>query len=104
MNKVIKDGFVAILYSPGYGSGWYTWHNIPELIYDPVVVDLVDKGTDYTAIIQYCEEKYPSFTKCYSGAEDLRISWIKEGRVFLIDEYDGFESIRFREDIDWLVA
>jgi hypothetical protein len=38
------------------------------------------------------------------GAEDLRISWIKEGRVFLIDEYDGFESIRFREDIDWLVA
>jgi hypothetical protein len=38
------------------------------------------------------------------GASDLEISWIKEGRVFIIEEYDGNESIRFREDIDWLVA
>ena len=104
MNKVIRDGFVAVLYSPGYGAGWYTWHNIPELIYDPAVVDMVEQGTDYKAIIQYCEEKYPSFTQCYLGAEDLRISWIKEFRVFIINEYDGNESIQFREDINWLVA
>jgi len=103
MNKVIRDGKVAVLYSPGYGAGWYTWHQIPELIYDPVVVDMVEQDRR-NEIEAYCEEKYPSFTKCYLGAEDLRISWIKEGRVFLIEEYDGNESIRFREDIHWLVA
>jgi len=103
MNKVIRDGKVAVLYSPGYGAGWYTWHQIPELIYDPVVVDMVEQDRR-NEIEAYCEEKYPSFTKCYLGAEDLRISWIKEGRVFLIEEYDGNESIRFREDIEWLVA
>ena len=104
MNKVIKDGFVAVLYSPGYGAGWYTWHQIPELIYDPAVVDMVERKASSEAIIQYCEEKYPSFTKCYLGAEDLQISWIKEFRVFIINEYDGNESIQFREDINWLVA
>ena len=103
MNKVIRDGFVAVLYSPGYGAGWYTWHNIPELIYDPVVVDMVEQDRR-NEIEAYCEEKYPSFTKCYLGAEDLTITWIKEFRVFLIEEYDGNESIRFREDIEWLVA
>ena len=25
MQKVIRDGKVAVLYSPGYGAGWYTW-------------------------------------------------------------------------------
>ena len=103
MNKVIRDGFVAVLYSPGYGAGWYTWHNIPELIYDPKIVEMIEQGR-LNDVEAYCEETYPSFTKCYMGAEDLTITWIKEGRVFLIEEYDGNESIRFREDIDWLVA
>jgi len=103
MNKVIRDGFVAVLYSPGYGAGWYTWHNIPELIYDPTIVEMIEQGR-LNDVESYCELTYPSFTKCYLGAEDLQISWIKEGRVFLIEEYDGNESIRFREDIDWLVA
>jgi len=104
MNKVVRDGYVAVLTSPGYGAGWYTWHQIPELIYDPTVVDMVENHAPSEEIIQYCELTYPSFTKCYLGAEDLTITWIKEFRVFLIEEYDGNESIRFREDIEWLVA
>jgi len=43
MNKVIVDGKVAVLYSPGYGAGWFSWHNVEELIYDPEVVKLVEK-------------------------------------------------------------
>jgi len=103
MNKVIRDGFVAVLYSPGYGAGWYTWHNIPELIYDPTIVEMIEQGR-LNDVEAYCEKTYPSFTKCYIGASDLEISWIKEGREFIIEEYDGNESIRFREDIHWLVA
>ena len=33
MNKVIRDGKVAVLYSPGYGAGWYSWNwNHPECV------------------------------------------------------------------------
>ena len=104
MDKVIRDGFVAVLTSPGYGAGWYSWHLVPELVFDPVIVDMVDKGVDYTEIIQYCEKQFPSFTHCYAGAEDLTITWIQEGREFVINEYDGFESIEFKDDMAWLVA
>ena len=104
MNKVCRDGYVAVLTSPGYGAGWYTWHKIPELIYDPAVVALVENKASEDEIIQYCEETYPDHSGSFLGAEDLTITWIKEFRVFLIEEYDGNESIRFREDIDWQVA
>ena len=42
MNKLIRDGQVAVLVSPGYGAGWYTWHHIEELVYDPCVVAWVE--------------------------------------------------------------
>ena len=44
MEKVIRDGKVAVLYSPGYGAGWYSWHDIEDLLYDPAVVEMVEKG------------------------------------------------------------
>jgi len=43
MNKLVRDGKVAVLYSPDYGSGWYTWNpNNPELLFDPAIVQLVE--------------------------------------------------------------
>jgi hypothetical protein len=35
MQKLIRDDKVAVLVSPGFGAGWYTWHWVEELIYDP---------------------------------------------------------------------
>ena len=36
MNKLIKNGKVAVLYSPGFGAGWFTWNpTMPELIFEP---------------------------------------------------------------------
>jgi hypothetical protein len=104
MNKVIRDGFVAVLYSPGWGAGWYSWHNVPELVYDPAIVAMVERSATSNEIIAYCEQKYPSFTHCYAGAEDLVIEWIEEGTEFIIDEYDGNESIQLRSEMEWLVA
>jgi hypothetical protein len=48
MNKLVRDGKVAVLYSTGYGAGWYSWHGIEELLYDSVVVEMVNNS----AIIQ----------------------------------------------------
>jgi hypothetical protein len=103
MEKVIRDGFVAVLYSPGYGAGWYSWHMIPELIYDPVVVGMVESKVSADLIVAYCHEKYDA-DGYFGGAEDLVITWIAEGEKFVIEEYDGAESIKFKNDFDWITA
>ncbi len=41
MNKVIKDGKVAVLISYGFGSGFYTWGAPLEAIFDHVARWLV---------------------------------------------------------------
>lgn len=103
MDKVIRDGKVAVLYSPSYGAGWYSWHKVPELLFDPVVVKMIqDKDTSY-AISNYCEEKYGD-NKYYGGADQLEIMWLDVGTEFIIKEYDGSESIQLKEASDWFIA
>ena len=42
MDKYIFNDKVAVLYSPGFGAGWYTWNQeFPELIFSPAIVKLV---------------------------------------------------------------
>jgi len=104
MDKVIRNGKVAVLYSPGYGAGWYSWHDIKELIYDPIVVDAVLKesgyGVDY--IENYCKMQYGDHY--FGGAEDLQVEWIPIGTKFRIAEYDGSESIEYYDETKWEIA
>ena len=103
MNKLIRDGKVAVLVSPGFGAGWSTWNNgIPELLFDPELVNMVEDGTSSATIIAYCNEKYPD--GYFSGAGDLSVVWLPIGTEFIIDEYDGAESIIFKEQEKWIVA
>jgi hypothetical protein len=104
MERVVRDGFVAVLTSPHYGAGWFTWHGIPELVYNPAVVAMVQQRVDYQAIISYCESRYPGHPGTFMGAEDLTVSWIKEGVEFVIEEYDGAENIKFKSDFEWMTA
>lgn len=104
MEKVIKDGMVAVLYSPGYGAGWYTWHSVEALVYDPVVVDMVLREVHYHEIEQYCEGKYDDEYLYLGGASDLKVEWIPVGRRFIIQEYDGYESIMLENEVQWLTA
>ena len=105
MEKVIRDGKVAVLYSPGYGAGWYSWNwNHPECVFDPNVVAMVEAG-QYDQIEAYCKTAYG--TELFpGGAEQLKIEWIPVGTKFRIDEYDGYESIEYKHDPepDWIVA
>lgn len=104
MEKVIKDGMVAVLYSPRHGAGWYSWHGKEELLYDPVVVDMVLRGVHHHDIEKYCEEKYGDEYLYLGGASDLKVEWIPVGRRFIINEYDGFESIVMENEVQWLTA
>lgn len=107
MNKVIRDGNVAVLYSPNYGAGWYSWHHNKELLFSPEIVSIIETFDDcdvrYDKIIEYMDENYPDVYA--GGAGDLTITWLSEGDVFEIQEYDGYESIRTLANIDnWLIA
>jgi len=101
MNKLIRDGKVAVLVSPGYGAGWYTWHGNEELLYDPSIVEWIEQG-DLNKINTYLELKYPNDTSL--GLSDLEVNWVPVGAQFRIDEYDGAESLVLATNERWLTA
>ena len=102
MNKLVRDGMVAVLYSPDYGSGWYTWNREhPELLFDPGIVQLIEENK-WDELKTYVTLKYPNIYD--GGIWDLRVAWIPEGSLFRINEYDGDESIELKDDADWFTA
>lgn len=102
MDKLSQDGKVAVLYSPGFGAGWYTWNQeCPEILFDPAIVKMVEKD-QWDKLRTYVALKYPDI---YAGGMDgLKVEWIPEGALFKVNEYDGSESIELKENDDWLVA
>lgn len=102
MNKLIRDGKVAILITRGYGAGWYSWHSDEDLLFDPTIVLMIENKTPHETIRTYCREKFPDAS--LGGIENLKVYWIPVGTEFQIDEYDGQESIRFRNRESWLIA
>ena len=45
MEKVIRDGKVAVLISQGWGAGWYSWHrDNQQLLFHPKLVEMVEQN------------------------------------------------------------
>lgn len=101
--KVERGGKVAVLYSPGFGAGWYSWNADHEgLLFDAEIVAAVEAGDKAKAAAiathKYGEDVY------VGGADDLKIEWLPKGECFVIEEYDGSESIQRKGSTDWKVA
>ena len=102
MNKLIRDGKVAVIYSPKYGGGWSTWNpRHPGILFDPAIVDFVEKE-QWEELQVYVTLRYPDVY--IGGMEGLTIEWIPEGVFFRINEYDGSETIETRNEIRWIQA
>jgi hypothetical protein len=104
MDKVIRDGNVAVLYSPGFGAGWSTWSRSEydnKVLFDPMIVECVEAG-DFDKLNTYMTLWYPDM--CLWGMDSLEIDWLPVGTMFRVDEYDGAESIEVKEDMDWMIA
>jgi hypothetical protein len=102
MEKVVRDGKVAVVFQPEFGAGWYTWNTeLPEIVFDPNIVYFL-QNRDLDKLSAYIELKYPD--RHFSGFDSLVVTWIPEGTEFKIDEYDGRETIVFKERIKWLEA
>ena len=101
MEKVIKDGKVGVLISPGFGAGFSTWGAPIEAIFNPTLIELVE-NEKWQEAIDFVENTWEDG---YSGGvQDLRVAWIDEGTKFIIEEYDGAESFLFEDKIDWIQA
>lgn len=103
MDKVVRDGKVAVLVSPGFGAGWYSWNrDCPQCLFDPDVVAWIENGKP--GDVPNMEEKHSIDYFYDGGAHDLQIVWVSEGAKFRIHEYDGSESLILESEEVWLTA
>lgn len=114
MEKVIRDGKVAVLYSPSYGAGWSTsnYTNLSDtdaLLFDPVIVLLVEKykngeisNSDMCDKIMYhCDNKYGENAVCYGAVGSLSIKWVPVGEEFRIKSCNGYGLVNYSK---WIKA
>lgn len=111
MERLEKDGMVAVLYSGGcFGAGWSTWNRREGwqeiLTMDKSIVEAVLAKRDpdeieatVRAALGVDESEYV----CFLGMP-LDAAWVPKGCRFEIEEYDGAESVRVFGPDDGLVA
>lgn len=109
----------AVAYSPGYGAGWSTWNSdiispvdarnnlfvlTVKECYDTVSSGVLSGVKEEVEDLFYLthpeideEENYVSL----HGLDKTFIEWIDRSRKFIIDEYDGYESLSFADEINW---
>jgi hypothetical protein len=102
---------VAVLVSPGFGAGWSSWNreHSNALLFSSNLIEYV----------LACEEGRPANMEntleamtfaligeeIYCGAaESLIVIWVPEGEKFVINEYDGSESLRLEKNFEWMEA
>lgn len=103
--KVLKDGkVVAVLISPGFGSGWSTW-NAPEyremLLFDERFVQAALQGATVEEARQLVEKVFglkPDDYFCISGWETIKVRWVDVGMSFTVDSRDGYEVLEFLDN------
>ena len=98
MEKIVRDGMVAVAVSGGFGAGWSTWNDVSptDARFNQLFLDgKVDE------VQRICEEESLGYT---GGARDVEIVWVPVGTRFVIDEYDGSESLMTIDDYGWLIA
>lgn len=90
VEKVERDGKVAVLVSPGFGAGWSTWADHGEAaLFAPDVVAWVEAGKPPDQDVEQLFAKYGYL----GGLRDVEIEWVPKGSRFRIDEYDGSETL-----------
>jgi hypothetical protein len=103
MEKVIRNGLVAVLISRGYGAGWYTWNSDhKQLLFHPKIVKIVEDGKRSLITEEWLKEEGIISNEDYvycGGAESLQIEWLLQGTAFDVEEYDGAESLKTISDL-----
>ena len=94
MNKVVRDGLVAVIVSGGFGAGWSTW-NEDEDAFDPEIVKWIEGG-------KVGEPLKEGDNRSALGLGQAHIVWLPVGTLFRIDEYDGSETLITLEEEEYM--
>lgn len=101
MKKVVRDDKVALILTESYGGGWFSWHGSQSALHDPELVEWIEAGKPEEDL-DYFVNKYPEHSLSTLG--ELRLQWVPMGERFVIDEYDGWESVVLESNMRWMVA
>lgn len=99
--KLIRDGKIAVLYSPGFGAGWSTWNTQHKdvLIFHPDLVAMAERHAPVEEVDAWLAAR--GATNVYTGGwRDIEIEWLVPETEFIIDEYDGSETVKTKASFD----
>lgn len=110
----------AVLISYGYGTGWSSENGDSRLAYDKRIIEFylqhyqdrqwmkntgVHHSDAYEELLTFLQS-LPEYKDIdyfnLLGFEDCGIEWIPLNTPFMIEEYDGSESLVRRTAIDWI--
>ena len=100
MKMFKKNGKVGVIISPGFGSGFSTI-NDRMMAVDFDLVEAFLKG-DMTRFKYIADEKYGDWYD--SGDMRFKVEWVPEGSQFMVQEYDGHESLVILDDTNTFIA
>ena len=85
----------------GFGAGWSTWNSPTDFfLFDEGLIQLAKDKASETKVKQYLKEKgVDGYT---GGWEDVVVETLGDDDKFIVEEYDGSESIRVKESEAWL--
>ena len=98
MEKIVRDGMVAVAVSRDFGAGWSTWNDISPM--DARFNQLFLDG-EVGEVERICYEEKLGYS---GGAKNVEIEWVPVGTRFVIGEYDGSESLMTIDDYGWMEA
>ena len=98
------DGKIAVLYSPGYGSGWTTSGCADNMVYAPLLAVGVLLNATREQLDEAVALTWPGERVYAGGLNQLSIQWLTPGTPFRIDEYDGSESIEVYDSDQYTIA
>jgi hypothetical protein len=105
MDKVIKDGKVAVIHSPDFGGGWESSvvEEVGEEAYFcPAIVEKILERDDaeehlkqekIAALREVINEQYLKLSRGAYFAPRLSVKWVPQGLRFFIIDYDGYETV-----------
>lgn len=104
MEKLIRDGTVAVITGSGYGEQWGTYATaiaMEEAIFCPrlVLAVLGESGEDVGVVSR---ELFPDLREF--SVPRLEVVWVPVGVRFFITEEDGKETLWRKDEISWITA
>lgn len=103
MEKIVKDGRVAVAISPGYGAGWSTWNGRHSelLIFHPKIIGMIQAERQKEITEKWMNDNFELPNIYTGGASQLEIEWVSVGKKFTIIENDGSEQILSEDDLQF---